>query len=587
MSIFDLPKLLLGLAILGSNVCTAWAQETRVALVIGNSAYERVPTLANPENDATDIAAALTRNGFDVTLAVDASDVEMRSLLKEFARSSATSDLSLVYFAGHGIEVDKTNYLIPVNASLSNETDVGFEALPLDLVMQTLSVTEGIKIVIVDACRNNPFAEKLRETTGTRSVGKGLARVDPVGGVQVGGILVGYAAREGTVAYDGAGRNSPYATAILENLEAPGLEVSKFFRVVRDRVFELTGGQQEPFTYGALPGADIFLASPDSTETPDLSGQSLIEAFAEADLLDTGEGWEDFLSEFGDSADNYLVELATTRLEELRREERVRALRENRQPWLETSAAMPLSGKVELNQAERKLVQKSLQYAGFDPGPADGDFGPRTLRAIQSARQQFRLPSGTLVDAALLNNLPNVIEIDKLRSGTAREVRYTDLPLHSEARLAKALQVLEGHELIFGYFEGRLYIAVLSRSGGWGNSQRMALRAGGHLVTITSDRENRFVFELFSEDIRFYTQGPHNVVDGPNIGLYKPDVGSESEWHWVSGEPVTYRNFLSSNPDQYRYARFFGEGTPENLRRRPNKWRDHPGLDGSFVMEIQ
>lgn len=124
---------------------SALAQESRVALVIGNSSYEAVPLLANPENDATVIAAALTRNGFDVTLALDADDQRMRRLLKEFARVASTSDLSLVYFAGHGIEVDKQNYLIPVNASLSSEIDVGFEALPLDLVMQALTRASGVK----------------------------------------------------------------------------------------------------------------------------------------------------------------------------------------------------------------------------------------------------------------------------------------------------------------------------------------------------------------------------------------------------------------------------------------------------------
>ena len=230
----------------------AWASETRVALVIGNSDYDHVSALTNPVNDTADLGAALERIGFDVTVGHNLDYRGMRLALRDFAESAETADVVLIYFAGHGIEIDKVNYLIPTNAELQSDRDVEFEAVRLDAVIRSISNMQGLKIVLVDACRNNPFLSNMAQTSATRSLGRGLGRIDP------GGVLVGYAARGGTLALDGDGRNSPYAQALLQHIEEPGLELGKLFRKVRDTVYSLTDGFQEPFTYGSLPGEDIF-----------------------------------------------------------------------------------------------------------------------------------------------------------------------------------------------------------------------------------------------------------------------------------------------------------------------------------------
>jgi hypothetical protein len=251
---------ILGLAALaaatGFAVAPAWADGKRVALVIGNSAYRNVPALPNPANDAGDVAAALKRLGFAVTLITNASFDEMRRGLIALGRDAAGADMAAVYFAGHGMEISGENWLIPVDAELGKETDAANEAVSLRSVMLQVSNTTSLGLVILDACRNNPFAAKMQRSLALRAViGSGLGRIEPVGNV-----LVAYAARDGTTALDGDGRNSPFAAALLHNIETPGVEVTFMFRNVRDDVMEATGNEQQPFVYGSLSRKAIYLA---------------------------------------------------------------------------------------------------------------------------------------------------------------------------------------------------------------------------------------------------------------------------------------------------------------------------------------
>jgi uncharacterized caspase-like protein len=159
----------------------------------------------------------------------------------------------VIYYAGHGIEVSNTNYLIPVDAKLASDRDVTFETVPLDRVMAASEGAKGMRLVILDACRDNPFAAAMARKTATRSVSRGLSRVEPDGGT-----LVVYAAKAGQVAQDGDGGNSPFVTALASNLQKPNVEIGKLFRLVRDDVMKATNRQQEPFTYGSLPGEDFI-----------------------------------------------------------------------------------------------------------------------------------------------------------------------------------------------------------------------------------------------------------------------------------------------------------------------------------------
>jgi len=251
-------------ALTGLTVMPAFSEGKRVALVIGNSAYRNVPALPNPANDAADIAAALTRLGFTVALVTNASFDEMRRGLIALGRDAAGADMAVVYFAGHGVEIGGENWLIPIDAELKRDTDAENEAVSLRSAMLQVSNTTSLGLVILDACRNNPFATKMQRSLALRAVvSGGLGRIEPLGNV-----LVAYAARDGTTALDGDGRNSPFTTALLHNIELSGVEVTFMFRNVRDDVMEATRNEQQPFVYGSLSRRAIYLAAAPSSTDP-------------------------------------------------------------------------------------------------------------------------------------------------------------------------------------------------------------------------------------------------------------------------------------------------------------------------------
>ena len=230
----------------------------RVALVVGNSAYEHIGRLPNPENDATALNAALRRLGFEVTVVRDAGRTALTNALQAFTRRSANADVALVFYAGHGMEMDGVNYLLPVDAQLERDTDVRFETVTLDDVLAS-TAGAGLRLVILDACRNNPLARSMQRTVRSRNVSNGSfgAVNEDLLGDQT---LVAYSAAAGTTADDGDGRNSPYAAALLAHLEDP-VEIGILFRRVRARVLSTTSGRQRPHEYGALVGEHYLSGS--------------------------------------------------------------------------------------------------------------------------------------------------------------------------------------------------------------------------------------------------------------------------------------------------------------------------------------
>ena len=230
----------------------------RVALVIGNAAYKHVPALPNPPKDAADVGAALARLGFAVTSLDDAGYQDLRLGLLEFEEAAARSEIAVVFYAGHGIEMGGENYLVPVDAKLEKDRAVKHEAMGLHQVIASVEGASTLGMVILDACRDNPFA--VRSSGMKRSVRRGLARVKDAD--LPGTTIVAYAAKEGTTADDGKrGENSPYTKALLKYLEEPGLELSMVFRLVHAEVKRETNGGQQPVRYGELPPEDVYLAS--------------------------------------------------------------------------------------------------------------------------------------------------------------------------------------------------------------------------------------------------------------------------------------------------------------------------------------
>ena len=228
----------------------------RVALVIGNSSYERVPALLNPERDAKLVADVLVRVGFrSVTLLTNLKKDALVAALRNFAMQSETADWAVIYYAGHGMEVGGTNYLVPIDATIAADRDIDFEAIPLEQVLNAAERAKKLRLVILDACRDNPFKAKMKRTltTASRSVSGGLAAIEPEAGT-----LVVYAAKDGQQAADGDGIDSPFTLAFVKNVQTPGLEVRRLFDFVRDDVMVTTKRRQQPFSYGSISGRQDF-----------------------------------------------------------------------------------------------------------------------------------------------------------------------------------------------------------------------------------------------------------------------------------------------------------------------------------------
>ena len=246
----------------------AQAQQ-RVALVIGNGAYGPPAALANPANDAGDMAAALEALGFQVILGLDLDKAGFDGKIRAFAAALENADTGLLFYAGHGLQVGGQNYLVPIDARLGRERDLDFEAVRLEFILKQMELDrEGrTNIVLLDACRDNPLSRNLARSMGTRSagVGSGLAQVQT--GV---GTFIAYATQPGNVALDGQGRNSPFTQALAKRLAEPGRNLTALMIEVRNDVLSATGGRQVPWDHSALTQDFYFnLASaPQSVPKP-------------------------------------------------------------------------------------------------------------------------------------------------------------------------------------------------------------------------------------------------------------------------------------------------------------------------------
>ena len=343
---------------------TAQANE-RVALVIGNGAYApHAPNLPNPKNDAAGVGAALTRLGFEVTRLDDAGYQDLRLGLLEFEEEAARSEVAVVFYAGHGIEIGGENYLVPVDAKLRSDRAVKHEAMRLAQVMESVEGASKFRLVILDACRNNPFLAKMTITDPTRAVGqRGLARVEPSKDT-----LVAYAAKEGTTADDGKGDHSPYTEALLLYLEEPGLEVGFMFRKVRDAVWESTGKSQLPYTYGSLSSDGVYLAGK-GPSLPD--GTAAKVAYEAAKEVGTVAALQAVVKRFPDT---FGADLAQAQIDKLKGDTPE-----------EVEKELGLSGET------KRLVQMGLAAAGHDPGGVDGVLEGLTRDALRSWQGSKRM----------------------------------------------------------------------------------------------------------------------------------------------------------------------------------------------------
>ncbi len=384
------------------SALAALADGSRVALVIGNGNYDHVSQLKNPTRDATDIGAALDRLGFEVTTALDLTYAGMARAVGTFARKAASSDMALIYYAGHGVEVERRNFLLPTDADIRQSLDLDFQALDLQTLLRGVGGAKSLRLVLLDACRDNPFGSQFAEAS--RSVGRGLSEIEPPSG-----IIVGYAARGGTVAYDGQGDNSPYAAAILEHLETPGVELGKLFRKVRDSVLAETSGRQEPFTYGSLSANDIFLA-----------GKSIpsdaVSDFAKAQSNGTVEAWDQFISRYEAQASQSALVVAARRLRDV-----LATPEPDPTPAPQVDAvvngfqlpAVTAEGREEqlaLDKDQLEQVQVLMSELGYAVGMPDGVFGPRSRAALKVFQEDEDFEPTGYLDQRVLVRMRDLYE---------------------------------------------------------------------------------------------------------------------------------------------------------------------------------
>ena len=338
----------------------AWA-EKRVALVLGNAAYQNVAKLPNPVNDGAVIAATLRNAGFDVVDSrQDLPAAETRRTLRDFADRARDADIAVVYYAGHGIEVDGANYLIPVDAKLERDTDVYDEALSLDRVLLAIEPAKKLRLVILDACRDNPFSKNMKRTVASRAIGQGLAKVEP----NSPNMLIAYSAKAGSTAADGDGKNSPFTVALSKHLTTPGLDVRRAFGFVRDEVLKTTSNRQEPFVYGSLGGEDVPLVPGPARAAPAASAPSP-QAEARRDYeLALQIGNKDALSAFiTQYPDGFYASLAKIQLTKFAAEEARVAATEKARLAEQERARLAAEGAQKGQQAKADADAKAAEQA--------------------------------------------------------------------------------------------------------------------------------------------------------------------------------------------------------------------------------
>ncbi|MBR1121411.1 caspase family protein [Bradyrhizobium lablabi] len=334
--------------------------DKRVAFVVGNSSYQNVVALANPANDAAAVTDMFKKAAFDVVeTRRDLKNSEMRRALRDFTEKARDADIAVIYYAGHGLEVDGTNYLVPVDAVLERDTDAYDEAISLDRILQAIEPAKQLRLVILDACRDNPFAKTMKRMVASRALGRGLAGVEP----SRPNTLIAFAAKGGSTAADGDGRHSPFTSALLAHLAKPGLELGKAFRLVRDDVMKATGNRQEPFVYGSLGGNDVSLVPAPAVAAPPVVADpnaGVRRDYELAERVGTREAWDSFIAAH---PSGFYTELAKAQRNKLAAEATRVAAAEKARLAAEEQARLAAEGARAAEQAKAAQQAKAAEEA--------------------------------------------------------------------------------------------------------------------------------------------------------------------------------------------------------------------------------
>lgn len=408
----------------------------RVALVIGNSKYVHAVELPNPANDARLIASTLRNAGFEVIEGVDQDNAGMHGLISKFTEQSYDADLAVIFYAGHGMQVDGKNFLIPVDAELTSPAYLKTRTIQIDDFMAALPPDPAVGVIILDACRDNPLARTLAAAmpkTRSTALGTGLAPIDPKSeGVGTGGILIAYATDPGAIAFDGNGVDSPYSTALARHLTEPGVEIQSALTRVRGEVAETTQGRQRPWHNASL-GREVFLGKPavEAAAKPaaDAAGAAAAAAPAlvvgeppsweveqrlwdEASKRNTAPFYEAYLEQFPNGRFATVARLNIDALKDPKAQERevaaLDAAEANPGSAVRTSVGISDDMKKVLGTAEtenaisldrqgRIDLQLRVEALGNELGRVDGNIGAKTRQAIGDWQEENGLPPTTFL----------------------------------------------------------------------------------------------------------------------------------------------------------------------------------------------
>ncbi|RWB59713.1 caspase family protein [Mesorhizobium sp.] len=413
----------------------------RVALVIGNSKYVNAVPLPNPANDAQLIASTLRNAGFDVIEGVDQDNQGMHSLISRFTEESYNADLAVIFYAGHGMQVDGKNYLIPVDAELTSPAYLKTRTVQIDEFMAALPPDPAVGVIILDACRDNPLARTLAASLPkSRSLGAGLAPVEAkADGVGTGGVLIAYATDPGAIAFDGNGVDSPYSLALAKHLTEPGVEIQSALTRVRGEVTEATQGRQRPWHNASL-GREVFLgkqaveAAPVAAPVADAAKTTAAPAPApvaseppsweveqrlwdEASKKNAIPFYEAYLEQFPNGRFATVAKLNIDQLKDPKAgSKQVAALDTNEanagsavrtsvgitDEMKQTPGTEQTEGAIGLDRNGRIDLQLRIEALGNELGQVDGNIGPKTRQAIGVWQGKNGLPQTTYLTRAQL-----------------------------------------------------------------------------------------------------------------------------------------------------------------------------------------
>ncbi|RWK00567.1 caspase family protein [Mesorhizobium sp.] len=436
------------LAAFGAEAATPEAAK-RVALVIGNSKYVNAVPLPNPANDAQLIASTLRNAGFEVIEGVDQDNQGMHSLISRFTEESYNANLAVIFYAGHGMQVDGKNYLIPIDAELTSPAYLKTRTVQIDEFMAALPPDPAVGVIILDACRDNPLARTLAASLPkSRSLGAGLAPVEAkADGVGTGGVLIAYATDPGAIAFDGNGVDSPYSLALAKHLTEPGVEIQSALTRVRGEVTEATQGRQRPWHNASL-GREVFLGKPQTEAAPVADASKTTAAPAPAPVASEPPSWEveqrlwdeaskknaipfyeAYLEQFPNGRFATVAKLNIDQLKDPNAQNKqVAALDANGADANAGSAVRTSVGitdamkqtpgteqteeAIGLDRNGRIDLQLRIEALGNELGQADGNIGPRTRQAIGVWQGKNGLPQTTYLTGEQLAFL--VIQTDPM-----------------------------------------------------------------------------------------------------------------------------------------------------------------------------